>query len=210
MTKSIIIERRTRCGIDEQARDALASRRELLGALAVAPLVLSAPAVHASALSQSTATNEAVPLQRSREGRSLSRFRYHNAESFFLGVENGVARYPTDKLYQIGIVLQLGLSSHLIDVGFADAWCARHVGLNVAGSLAYASATGLGFESADMELLAAILSPYSKWRHADVRDVSPDFPFTAREVRTMTRALLDRVHEVTGHPRPRGWRQRFS
>ncbi|MGS1015507.1 hypothetical protein [Allosphingosinicella humi] len=217
MTKSIIVEHRSPCGVGEQRhnsqltqRNSLASRRELLGAMAIAPLALSAPPVQASALSQSTGTDEPIVLQRSSKGRSLSRFRYHNAESFFLGVEKGAVRHPTDKLYQIGIVLQLGLSSHLIDVGFADAWCARHVGLNVAGSLAYANATGLGFESPDMDLLAAILSPYSQWRHADVRDVGPNFPFTAREVRTLTRALLNRVHEVTGHPRPHGWRQRFS
>ncbi|MDQ8756919.1 hypothetical protein RCO27_11845 [Sphingosinicella sp. LHD-64] len=218
MTKSIISEYHARRGISERTHNSrltqsnsLASRRELLGALTIAPLALSAPpSAWASVPSQSVpAADEPVVLWRTREGRSLSRFRYHNAESFFLGVEKGVVRQPTDKLYQIGIVLQLGLSSHLLDVGFADAWCARHVGLQVARSLAHANATGLGFESADMELLAAILSPYSKWRHADVRDIAPDFPFTAQEVRTLTRALLDRVHEVTGHPRPRGWRQRF-
>lgn len=186
----------------------------MLGALAAFPLAIPAGAVTASWSGRIAPRfeefgDEPVALQRSREGRSLSRFRYHNAESFFLRVEKGVVRHPTDKLYQIGIVLQLGLSSHLLDVGFSDAWCARHVGLQVAKSLAYANATGLGFESPSMELLAAILSPYSKWRHASVRDIASDFPFTAREVRTITRALLDRVHEVTGHSRPRGWRQRL-
>jgi hypothetical protein len=43
---------------------------------------------------------------------------------------------PEDLLYRAGIVAQLGLSSHLINVGFADAWCARHVGLCVADGLA--------------------------------------------------------------------------
>jgi hypothetical protein len=198
---------------DPEAR-VIASRRTVLGALTAAPLAIPAGAVTAS-WSGSPAPlfeafgDEPVTLQRSREGRSLGRFRYHNAESFFLGVEKGAVRQPTDMLYQIGIVLQLGISSHLLDVGFADEWCAHHIGLSVARSLTYANATGLGFEFADMELLAAILSPYSKWRHADLRDMAPDFPFTAEEIRTLTRALLDRVHEVTGHPRPRGWRQRF-
>lgn len=190
------------------------SRRAVLGALTAAPLAIPAAAVTASWSGRIAPLFEAfgdqpVALQRSREGRSLSRFRYHNAESFFLGVEKGVVWHPTDHLYQIGIVLQLGLSSHLLDLGFADAWCARHIGLNVARSLAYANSTGLGFESADMELLAAVLSPYGKWRHADVRDIAPDFPFTSHGIRMLTRALLDRVHEVTGHPRPRGWRRRF-
>lgn len=142
-------------------------------------------------------------------GRNLSRFRYHNAESFFLGIEIGVVPHPTDRLYQIGIVLQLGLSAHLLDVGFADAWYPHHIGLNVARSLAHANATGLGFKTTDMELLAAILSPYGKWRNASPRDVAPDFPFSTEELRMLTRALLDRVHQVTGHPRPRGWQYRL-
>jgi hypothetical protein len=200
-------------GSDAEPR-VITSRRAVLGGLTAAPLAIPAGAVTAS-WSGSIAPlfevlgDQPVALRRNREGRSLSRFRYHNAESFFLGVEKGAVRHPADMLYQIGIVLQLGLSSHLLDVGFADEWCAHHIGLSVARSLAYANATGLGFESADMELLAAILSPYSKWRHANVRDMAPDFPFTACEVRMLTRALLDRVHEVTGHPRPRRWRQRF-
>lgn len=107
-------------------------------------------------------------------------------------------------------MLQLGLSSHLLDVGFADTWCARNVGLHVARSLAYANATGLGFASPEVALLTANLSPYSKWRNAGPSDVPSDFPFTRREVRTLTRALLDRVRQVTGHQRPRGWQRRLS
>lgn len=191
------------------------SRRALLGALTGVPVAALAvpttsPWAEALAKLHDYDANQPPALARTKAGRSLSRFRYHNAESFFLGIEKGIVRHPTDRLYQIGIVLQLGLSSHLLDVGFADSWCARHIGLNVARSLAHANATGLGFETTDMELLAAILSPYGKWRNANPRDVASDFPFSAEELRTLTRALLDRVHQVTGHPRPRGWQRRLA
>lgn len=192
---------------------ATTSRRAVLRAL-TAPLAIPAGAVAAPWSGRIAPLfdaygDEPVALRRSREGRRLSRFRYHNAEGFFLGIEKGIVRHPIDRLYQIGIVLQLGLGAHLLDVGFADAWCARHIGLNVARSLAHANATGLGFETTDMELLAAILSPYSKWRNASPRDVAPGFPFSTDELRMLTRALLDRVHQVTGHPRPRGWHHRL-
>lgn len=190
------------------------SRRALLGALTGVPVAaLAVPATsswtEALAKLHDQYADRPPALVRTKAGRSLSRFRYHNAESFFLGIEKGIVRHPTDRLYQIGIVFQLGLSSHLLDVGFADAWCARYIGLNIARSLAYANATGLGFETTDMELLTAILSPYGKWRNASPRDVAPDFPFSAEELRMLTRALLDRVHQVTGHPRPRGWQHRL-
>jgi hypothetical protein len=192
----------------------ITSRRSVLRGLTTMPLAIPAEAVAAPWSTRIAPLFEAygdepVALRRSRAGRNLSRFRYHNAEGFFLGIEKGIVRHPTDRLYQIGIVLQLGLSSHLLDVGFADAWCARHIGLNIARSLAHANATGLGFETADMELLAAIFSPYSKWRNASLRDVAPDFPFSTEDLRMLTRALLDRVHQVTGHPRPRGWQRRL-
>lgn len=190
------------------------SRRALLGALTGVPVAaLAGPATspwtEALAKLHDQYGDQPPALARTKAGRSLSRFRYHNAESFFLGIEKGIVRRPTDRLYQIGIVLQLGLSAHLLDVGFADAWCARYIGLNVARSLAHANATGLGFKTTDMELLAAILSPYSKWRNASPRDIAPDFPFSTEELRMLTRLLLDRVHQVTGHPRPRGWQHRL-
>jgi hypothetical protein len=187
---------------------AATSRRALLGTLAATPLSVIATRAGASAASIAPSwpggIDQPVALCRTRAGRRLSRFRYHNAESFFLGIENRAALHPSDDLYRIGIVLQLGLSSHLLDIGFDDSWCARHIGLQVSRSLACANATGLGFESADMALLAAILSPYGKWRHAGPRDADV-VPFTAGQIHALARALLDRVHEVTGHPRPRGW-----
>ena len=138
----------------------------------------------------------------------MSRFRYHNAESFFGRVEHGARQDRSGQLYTVGIVLQLGLSSHLLDVGFDDTWCARHLGLHVNKSLAYANATGLDHDSPDLERFIAILSPYGKWRNADPGHPVCDCPFSDHEVRHLTRALLERVHQVTGHPRPRGWRQR--
>jgi len=68
----------------------------------------------------------------------------------------------------------------------------------------------LGFESADFGLLASILSPYSKWRDCGPRDTAPNVPFTDEEMRELARSLLDRVREVTGHPRPRSSRTRSA
>lgn len=191
------------------------SRRALLGAITATPLLLpgvAAASTWDAALASlpRAANQEPLSLRRSKEGRSLSRVRYHRAESFFVGFETRTPRHQHDQLYQIGIVLQLGLSSHLLDIGFEDAWCARNLGLHVAKSLAYANATGLGHNSPELERLAAILSPYGKWRNADRRHPPTDCSFSSREICRLTRALLERVHQVTGHPRPGGWQRRFA
>lgn len=179
------------------------SRRAILKAMALAPVVGS-PVCAAEVPTTSSINIEGpVRLSRSRAGRDASRFRYHNAEGFFLGIERGVVQHAHDRLYQIGIVLQLGLSSHLLDVGFTDQWCAQNIGLYISRALAHANATGFGFERPDFDLLAAILSPYSRWR-CPVQDEQPaDVPFTPAQLQALTRALLDHVHRVTGHPRPR-------
>lgn len=191
------------------------SRRTLLRALTAAPLLVpgvkeASGWVAALTLLPFAATQEPLSLRRSEEGRSLSRARYHRAESFFVGLEAGAPHHRHDQLYQIGIVLQLGLSSHLLDIGFDDEWCARNLGLHVDKSLAYANATGLGQNSAELDRLAAVLSPYGKWRNADLRSRPPDGPLSNQAIRQLTRGLLDRVHQITGHPRPRGWRKRFA
>ncbi|MBY8826587.1 hypothetical protein [Hephaestia mangrovi] len=178
------------------------SRRTMLAGLAVAPVAVTPLALSSDAPSQSTV--RLPPLQRSRDGRALSRFRYHNAEGFFAGLEHGGARRTHRRLYQIGIVQQLALSAHLLDVGFDDRWCAHHIGLRVARSLELANATGLDFRSPDETLLATLLTPYSKWRHCEAPP--PSFPFSEEDVVALTRSLLDHVRTVTGHPRPRGWR----
>lgn len=188
-----------------------ASRRSFLKAIAAVPIVGRSAALPAqSSLAINAAALLSKPelptnLSRSQEGRRGSRFRYHNAESFFLGVERDIVQDERDRLYRIGIVLQLGLSSHLFDVGFTDQWCCRNIGLHISRSLAFANATGFGFERPEFDLLAAILSPYSRWRYPGPDERIADVPFTPVQLRAHTRALLDHVHRVTGHPRPRGW-----
>lgn len=143
-----------------------------------------------------------ITLQRSREGRALSRARYHRALSFmpYPGMDHDAF------FYQAGIVVQLGLSAHLLDVGFADAWCARHVGLRVASTLAYARATGLDVQSGALDRLAAVLSPYSQWNTPqDNRCRVDDGGFSQVEVISVLTDLLEAVREATGHGRPRGW-----
>ena len=138
----------------------ITSRRTLLSGLA-ASSVTAWPSIGVAPEGglPFAATDEPVSLMRSREGRNLSRSRYHNAEAFFATVETGILSRRDDQLYHVGITLQLGLSAHLLDVGFADAWCARHIGLNVAKSLAYANATGLDHDCCELKRLATILSP---------------------------------------------------
>lgn len=186
------------------------SRRAMLRAIAIAPIV--GTVVCAPEVTAASSANIELPvrLSRSRAGRSASRFRYHNAESFFVGVERGIVQDGCDRLYLVGVVLQLGLSSHLFDVGFNDRWCAENLGLYISRSLAFANATGFGFERPEFDLLAAILSPYSRWRYPAQGERTDDVPFTPAQLRAQTRALLDHVHRVTGHPRPRGWNDRHD
>jgi hypothetical protein len=191
-------------GIGNQATT---SRRALLGAFAFAPV--AAVSVIGDDAQPWIALRPPLPLvpadqppilRRTPEGRSLSRFRYRNAENFFASIEKGIIGGGTDLLYQIGIVMQLGLSSYLLDVGFDDAWNARHLGLYVDRSLACANATGLGLDASEIERLAGFLSPYGKWRQADIRG-GLVCPFSDAEQRALTRALLDQVRAITGHPR---------
>jgi hypothetical protein len=183
------------------------SRRGLLGALAVAPLAAlsTAEVDHFGALIG--VPNELVPLRRTREGRRLSRIRYHNAESFFAPVEQGFLSRQSDRLYQVGITLQLALSSHLLDVGFDDAWCAKNIGLHVNRSLEHANATRLGHDCPELTRLAEMLSPYGRLRDADVSRASSPWPFSNELICRLTRELLERVREVTGHSRPRRRRE---
>lgn len=143
-----------------------------------------------------------VVLRRTRQGRSDSAFRYRNAESFFRSVEDGFITEHSDMLYRLGIVLQLGLSAWLLDVGFTDDWCRRHIGLKIAKSLGYASATGLDHHDPETNLLAAILTPYGKWRNPSSRENNEDARFSAADMIRMTRALLDHVERMTGHAHP--------
>jgi hypothetical protein len=181
------------------------SRRNLLGALAVAPLAALSTA-EVGHYGVPIGQSELVPLRRTREGRHLSRIRYHNAEGFFAPVEQGFPLGQNDHLYQIGITLQLALSSHLLDVGFDDAWCTKNIGLYVNKSLEHANATGLAHDCPELEQLADILSPYGRLRNADASGAPIACPFSKEQICRLARDLLERVREVTGHPRPRGWR----
>lgn len=191
------------------------SRRALLLALTATPAAaLAAPVVSpwddALTLLHDHYDDGPAALVRTKEGRSLSRFRYHNAEAFYESLDRGFYGRGDEMLYQSGIVAQLALSAHLLDVGFSDAWNARHIRLDVGKGLAYANATGFAHYCRDMARLAAVLSPYWKWGHAHQFDQPrpDDGAFTIGEVRPILRALLDRVHDITGHPRPNGWRRR--
>lgn len=146
-----------------------------------------------------------IRLQRTREGRNLSRVRYRRAQEFMRSLSPDAPADWPDLLYFSGIVAQLALSSHLLDVGFPDAWCARYVGLHIDRSLAYANASGFGYECDETARLAQVLSPYSKWnnRHLMERPRPADEGFTPAEVRALLLALIDHVSQVTGHGQSR-------
>lgn len=188
---------------EDNLRGFIASRRGLLSSLVATPLAFSSSTSTQFGL-RFEAEERPVKLERTLQNRRLSRARYHNAEGFFHSAHPFGDEPNGDRLYSIGIVIQLGLSAHLLDVGFDDRWCARHIGLHISRSLALANETGLGFNLAGFELLTALLSPYGKWRNAP-RATVLDFPFTDRELGSLVRTMLDHVREVTGHPRPRGW-----
>ena len=145
-----------------------------------------------------------VPVfERSRTRRALSRTRYRNAEGFFLAIEERLFSDTSDLLYQTGIVAQLALTSHLLDVGFEDRWCARNIGVHIGKALAYANATGLNYQSPAFERLTSILSPYNVWRNPDLDGSRPPVPASLPNIPPLLRNLLDHVRGVTGHPRPR-------
>jgi hypothetical protein len=148
---------------------------------------------------------EPTQLLRTRSGRDLSRERYRRAEEFMSSLAPEAPGDWPDFLYNAGVVAQLALSSHLLDAGFSDDWCARHIGLNVARSLAYANATGFGHACAETRRLADVLSPYWKWnRRSLADDPQPnDGGFSPEEVRLLLRAMIDHVRQVTKHGPPR-------
>lgn len=154
-----------------------------------------------------TRFNDPAPsLRVTRRSRSLSEFRYHNAEHFFRGFDGSLPYTHRELFYRGGIVTQLAISSHLLDIGFPDEWCARNIGLRVAHSLAYANATGFDHHCPQMARLAAVLNPYWKWNDARRGDKPEpdDGGFSVAQIAVLLRALLDHVHHVTGHDRPGG------
>lgn len=187
------------------------SRRALLGALTTVPtaamtMPVIAPTHSALAALWKAHDDEPVTLLRTREGRSLSLHRYWTAQDFFPERDSPSHGSRNDFFYRAGITAQLGLASHLLDVGFPDAWVARHIGLRVAKALAYANATGFGHERPDMARLAQVLTPYWKWNRPRLFDepVPDDGGFSPEDVRDLLHALLNRVAQVTGHGAKRG------
>lgn len=172
------------------------SRREALAAS------LGSATAGARVIPDSGRTAEPMTLIRSKDGRRLSGFRYRNAEAFFMGIDHGRYGRTHDLLYQAGIVAQLALSSHLLDIGFDDQWCARNLGLDIGAALACANATGLNHSSSDFAKLATLLSPYSRWRNPDCVGIRTPLPSRLPAVAEILRALLDNVRDVTGHSRP--------
>lgn len=191
------------------------SRRALLRSLTTAPVaavavpLLSPPHVEATERLRQAYGDTPGIIARTRAGRAASRHRYHRAEGFCPDRERLPAVGWHHFLYTAGITAQLALSSHLLDVGFSDQWCAHHIGLRVAKSLAYANATGFGHECPDMARLATVLTPYNVWNEVRLfGEAKPDDGnFTPDEIIRLLRALLERVHDVTGHPRPNRWRR---
>lgn len=171
------------------------SRREALAASLLSGSI--------SKLASQSSGPTAPYVRRTREGRLVSRCRYRNAESFFVAIEDRLFSDTSDLLYQTGIVAQLALTSHLLDVGFDDRWCARHIGLHIDRALAYANATGLNYRSRALERLADVLSPYSVWRNPDLSGSRPPVPKLLPDIPPVLRDLLDHVRGVTGHARPR-------
>lgn len=142
-----------------------------------------------------------VRLVRTREGREFSFTRFERAREFMSGMTRPADEDMPDYFYASGIVAQLAMSSHLLDVGFPDMWCAKYIGLHVDRSLAYANATGFGYEDAETERLMQVLSPYWKWNTmSQMQGIEPDDGgFTREEIAGIIAALVEHVAEVTGH-----------
>ncbi|WP_371431959.1 hypothetical protein [Novosphingobium sp.] len=191
------------------------SRRALLQAFTVTPIavpLIAPPWTKALAAVHRRYDDAPATLQRTKQGRSISRFRYHNAERSCLLLEAGFfsdPRFVRQTLHQAGSIAQQALCAYLLDIGFADPWNARQIRQDIAKALAYANATGLGHHCPDMARLASVLSPYWKWGyHYDSWEEQPDRDgFTPATIIPLVRALVDRVHDVTGHRAPSGCRR---
>lgn len=148
---------------------------------------------------------EPVRLVRTQEGRKLSLARYVRAEEFMGSLAPDAPGAWPDFLYSAGIVVQRALSSHLLDVGFPDSWCARYISLNVDRSLAYANVTAFGYECTETARLIQVLTPYWKWNRRHFMDGKhpDDGGFTPDQVRMLVGGLVDHVCHVTGHARSR-------
>ncbi|WP_343614665.1 hypothetical protein [Novosphingobium sp.] len=142
-----------------------------------------------------------VALVPTPESNEEGEGRYENAEAFFPRRDFPLETDMSDVYYKAGITAQLGLSAHLLKVGFPDRWCAQRIGHRVANSLAYANATGLNHRCPDMARLAAVLTPYWRWNGQSIHHygMPKDPGFTVEDVRGLLRDLLAQVRLVTGY-----------
>lgn len=142
-----------------------------------------------------------VDLVPTPEGNEAGETRYENAEAFFPRPGPWADTDMSEVYYKAGITAQLGLSAHLLKVGFPDRWCAQRIGHRVAHSLAYANASGLNHRCLEMARLAVALTPYWRWNGLSLHHygVPRDPGFTVEDVRRLLRDLLAQVRLVTGY-----------
>src|SRR3546814_14365744 len=121
--------RHTRCalvtGVQTCALPILVtSRRDLLGALAATSAGAAAVPTICRPLDREFDAwgDEPVALKRTEDGRRLSRFRYHNAEVFFAGVEMGFRRARSNLFYHVGLVMQLGSEERRVGKEWRSTW----------------------------------------------------------------------------------------
>jgi len=195
------------------------SRRTLLRGLTIVPVAapaIASPWAKALASLHQHYEDEPATLARSKEGRRISRFRYHNAERRWMLTD--IVAFPKSDfinpaLHFADFVCQQALCAYLLEMGFADEWNASHIKRDIAKALAYANACGLAHDYPDMALLAVVLSPYWKWGyHYDEweEDRNRMGGFVPATIKPLVRALVDRVHDVTAHPRARGGQRRSN
>lgn len=195
------------------------SRRTLLRGLTIVPVAgpaIASPWAKGLASLHKHYEDEPATLARSKEGRCISRFRYHNAERCWM-VTDIVAfpksRFTNPAMHFAGFVCEQALYAYLLDMGFAGGWNASHIKQDIAKALAYANACGLGHDCPDMAQLAVVLSPYWKWGyHYDEweEDRNRTGGFVPATIKALLRALVDRVHDVNRHPRARGGQRRSN
>lgn len=147
-------------------------RRNLLVGIASSPLSVS---TWAKLLPDVLGTRPRPP-----DDRAAARF--ERAQEFARGLDRHIGGDVRDFLYYAGIVTQLGLTAYLFDRGLDDDWCRDRIGLDVAKALAFANHLGLGCDCRNVGELAALISPYGKWRRpfgTDLPDVNIIRPTTA-------------------------------
>src|SRR3546814_18614900 len=96
------------------------------------------------------------------QGRGADRF--ERAEEFYRGLSAGLYRDPRDRLYQAGIVAQLGIGAYLLELGASDDWCRKRNSLFIDKGLAIANQAGMNHLPTDIVHFGQLLSPYGKLR----------------------------------------------